>query len=420
MTEPTKLVGTGNQGDFVLETQGGSEGFKNVSQYWLPKTQTFDEMRERLQKHYDRRLDIKTPFKGFRPAVVHPGKLVFVAQGGPTDGAEYTMTEHALKQYLLRLDIPYHGIFDLLENKMNPSGKKVKIKRDSEDIGVVKTIIENGLRHYHSRGDNAKKVWRFRTYDDTKEIAAVLSEKYSCIDNRWYLEIINELIPGGRYSHFDRADDNTIYGNVLIPDSIRQESDSEYGGMLSLANSEIGDREISQYPSVFRAICMNGCIWDRTKGSILRHRHVGLVLDTLKRSIIDNVHKQIPLVNTGIDKLLATRAEDYKVPDVKMARIFVAVGERFNLDKKQTLQSLHQWAKYEKDNKNLFGVINGITRAGQTFGNKEWVKLDEAGGDMAKWNKDRWNSLIARAKSFTEDEVLAGISADEDYVAALA
>lgn len=416
-----KLVGSGHSGDFVLNTQGGAEGFRNVSQFWLPKTLTYDEMMEKLQRHYDRRKDVLAPFSGFKPTInVETGKLGFVAQGGPDDGAVYTMTDHALGQYLARLDVPQSAVFDLLTDKPFPNKKeKIKITRDYQDSQLALKLIENGLRHFHSRGDNAKKNFRFRTYDDNKQINAVLSSKYSCVDNRWYLNIINALVPGGRYSHFNRADDNTIYGNVLIPDSIREEDDSEYGGMLSLSNCEIGKRRLSQYPSVFRAICMNGCIWDRSKGVRLNKRHAGLNLGDLKTEIVRNLNKQIPLLHDGIDKLLSTRAEAFYAADVKMARIFAAVGEKYGLGKKHVIQSMQQWATEEKGSRNLFGTIAGVTRAGQYFGNEDWVRLDEVGGDLASYGVDDWTSLLGRANSFKEDEVQGWFN-DEKYLSVLA
>lgn len=410
-----ELVGTGNSGDFVLQTQGGAEGFRNVSQYWLPKTLTYDEMMERLQRHYDRRKDVLSPFGGFKAEARDKG-IVFIAQGGPDDGAAYTMTEHALGQYLGRLDIPRAAVFDLLNDRAYPNdAEKVKISRDLTDRELAVEIINNGLRHFHSRGDNAKKKFRFRTYDDTKQINAVLTERYSCVDNRWYLNIVNELIPGGRYSHFSRANDNTIYGNVLIPDSIREEKDSEYGGMLSLSNCEIGIRELEQYPSIFRAICMNGCIWDRSKGVRLKKRHIGLELNDLKVEIVKNLTKQIRIAHDGIDKLLATDADAYKAGDVKMARIFAAVGERFKLSKKHVIQSQIEWSTSEKESRSLFGVVNAVTRAGQKFDNAQWVQMDEVGGDLTRFKPDDWNSLLGRAKSFTETEVQSWFS-DKKYL----
>src|SRR5690606_24449301 len=73
-------------------------------------------------------------------------------------------------------------------------------------------------------------------------------------------------------------------------------------------NSEIGIRRLYSQPSVFRAICMNGCIWDAEKGTQLSVVHKGNTnLADLASAIESNLQSQIPLLSNGVDKLLDTR-----------------------------------------------------------------------------------------------------------------
>jgi hypothetical protein len=418
-----KIVGTGNQGDFVHQTQGTAvdQGFRNVSKYWYPQTLSYDEMREKLEKHYERRRDLKSPLKGMKPSVNDKGEFVLVAQGGPTDGAAYTLTDLAMRQFLGRIDVQttFRMLLDDIKYPNAKEDAEPKIKRDKGDVETFVKVVENGLRHYHQRAGYDDQ-FLFRTYDDNKEIQAVLTDSYSPVDNRWLLKIINELIPGGRYSHFTRATDATIYGNVLIPDSIREEDDSDYGGMVSLNNCEIGTRKLSQSPSVFRAICMNGCIWDQTFGTSFNKRHRGLDLDEVKKSIVENVTKQIPLMHDGIDRLLNTRADAYAAKNVKMNQIFVALGDRLKLQPKHVIQTINQYRKHESQHKNLFGVINAITRAGQEFDNEDWYALDVAGGALTGMKVDQWDKLVDKARSYTDEDIAAVLSKDEKYLATLA
>ena len=52
----------------------------------------------------------------------------------------------------------------------------------------------------------------------------------------------------------------------------------------------------------------------------------------------------------------------------------------------------------------MFGVVNAVTRAGQTFSNDAWVKFDELGGELLDMNESRWTSLTKRADSFDEKD----------------
>jgi len=45
--------------------------------------------------------------------------------------------------------------------------------------------------------------------------------------------------------------------------------------------------------------------------------------------------------------------------------------------------------QHEKQDRNLFGVVNAVTRAGQTFDNTGWVKFDEIGGDLMSMTDNR-------------------------------
>ena len=139
-----------------------------------------------------------------------------------------------------------------------------------------------------------------------------MTDKYTPVDNRWYLDCFKEFLPDARYSHW-KGDEDTIFGNLLLPDSIMdygQDDDTDYGGMVSISNCEIGKRRISQYPSIFRAICMNGCIWGQQKGKDVNKVHRGTIdLDALKIALAENIEFQLSILPDGIRKFLDTRSK---------------------------------------------------------------------------------------------------------------
>jgi hypothetical protein len=233
---------------------------------------------------------------------------------------------------------------------------------------------------------------------------AFLSEKYAEVDNRWYLEQIKNIVPAGRLSHW-RGDADTIWGNVLIPDTIREEDDSDYGGMVSLANCEIGKRAIYSMPSVFRAICMNGCIWDQTAGTKIRVVHMGDIdLTDLAVKLRDNIEKQIPLIPQGIERLLGIRAKG--TDGVAMKNLIGATAQFEKIDKRGATAILESWVKHESKiapaERSLFDVVNSVTRAGQFLDNQSWVRYDELGGRLANYSDKKWESLKRRAADLEE------------------
>ncbi len=213
-------------------------------------------------------------------------------------------------------------------------------------------------------------------------------------------------MPGGRLSHW-RGDADTIFGNVLLPDTIidyGQDDDTDYGGMLSIGNCEIGKRRISQTPSIFRAICLNGCIWGQTKGKAISKVHRGKIdLEGLAADIRQNIEAQLPLLPDGIERFLGIKV--HVADEVAMKNLIGAVCTNKKLSKKESTEVLTQWVKYERQDRNLFGIVNAVTRAGQELDNTSWVKFDEIGGDLMNMDENRWDAIKKRADSYSEKEV---------------
>lgn len=393
--EYTPIVGKGNEGQFVHDNQemGTKAGFKNVSQLWLDKTFDYDHGFEQLEKDIQKREDIICPVHHMAPIVTEVTedkqtrmRVVFAFD----DGREFRLDDWSMTQYCQKIGVP-QSIFTHLDQNDG------KITRDEKDARILQALIVNALRRVPK-----DKKFRFRTYNgDT--IRAVLSKDYVIVDNRWYLEVLKECIPGGRLSHW-RGDADTMYGNILIPDSIRQETDSDYGGMVSVGNCEIGKRRLSQCPSVFRAICMNGCIWDQTKGKNIRQVHRGKQIadqKTLRVQIAENIQYQIPLFSKGIDRILATQ----KFGIDKMKNFIAEVGHSWGMKPEECREVVKQFHGFESAHRNLFGVVNAITRAGQQFEPKRWVDFDMFAGELIAATPDSFSRMKARSENLSDEFV---------------
>jgi hypothetical protein len=391
-----KLVGTGRQGDFVHQGQAmaAQEGFRNVSRLWLDKTMSYTEGMEALESGRATTHDLLVPLKEVQP-ILHQGG--FAVRVG-----ELTLrpTGHAICQLGNIAGTSKWYVEQLLTNPTRPSGDEM-FTRDAQDHATLVTVLKNGLR----RIDPEKKFF-FRTRDDGT-LRACLSDQYTAVDNRWFLEVIRDIVPGGRLSHW-KGDQDTIFGNILIPDTLRQEEDSDYGGMLSVGNSEIGERRVSSTPSVFRAICMNGCIWDAKVGVGIKQIHRGKIdLDELRAAIRINLEKQIPLLPAGIDRLLSTRELRYRGESMKP--LFAQLAREVRFTKKQATGLLEAYNVERTTTpqyaRTLFSVVNAVTRAGQLLDNAGWVRFDTIGGDLAAYGQDEWGRLCDRADSLKAREV---------------
>jgi hypothetical protein len=64
----------------------------------------------------------------------------------------------------------------------------------------------------------------------------------------------------------------------------------------------------------------------------------------------------------------------------------------------QAVQMVTQFRDHESDNYNLFGIVNSITRTGQQYENKEWVRFDSIAGLLMNYGDKQWEGLQNRAK----------------------
>jgi hypothetical protein len=400
------------EGDFVFgltvtdqdgETHTGTDKkFRHVHKNWVKNgCYTYDQTREKLAVDQQKIQDFKEPLSSWRPVIQNDR---FAMERRRT-GEVYVPTDHALRQ-LATVGFSSEGFFTGLRHpKLDPTKKDpatgenvVRFERDDGDAELLKTVVESTV----FRPDRVKqdKNRLFRTWNDGT-LRAVLSEGYAIINNQWVLETLIKLIPGGLFTHW-RGDADTIYGNILIPDTIREEDDSDYGGMLGVGNSEIGIRRYNTLPGLFRSICANGCVWQQEKGKGLSKRHYGAIdLQLLYEATKINLESQIPLLNEGIERILGIKA--YGCGDVPVRNIVAEVAKENMIAKKHATGVMKSWFDER------YGQT--ITDRSGSLDNEAWLKFDRIGGDFVNLTPKRWDRLTDRASKLSDEQVAKVFSA---------
>lgn len=386
------LKGKGRSGDFVHNTQIMDDRFRNVSTGWTKRVDdptdnsvlTWDAAFDLLEKERGETRDIMQPYGSLR--VVNDTAGVSLLDD---NGHRLTFTEQSLDQFAGWID---SGL--TLPRRL--------INGDEQDKATLASVMENGLRKLQDKTG----LIRLRT-DGT--VRAFLSDKYCILNNRWFLEVIRSIIPDGLVSHWRSDSGDSVYFNVLIPDSMRAETDSDYGGMLACGNGETGSRKLSTCPSVFRAICMNGCIWDETKGTgIIERVHRGSIdLNALAGRIRENLTRQIPLLNNGIDAMLATRSIVSTVDAIpaigSVLRSLRIPG--ITRESADTIFQAFTAQRTETARISAFDVLQGFTKSAQSLSAGMQETVERAAGSAMLWSVARWDNVFESAKTLTSEEL---------------
>lgn len=401
----TKLVGDDKSkaaGEFVLQGQtlAAAEGFRNVSKTWYDKTTSYADGLRQLEEGKSQTEDIHAKIGEMVPTVAKDGRFVMFHR--PT-GQEFFPTPHACSQMGNWADTGTWYVEHMLSPGTDYRGRVV-YNRDRGDAETLARVFSNGFRRL-----DQSKSFLWRTRKDGTLRAMLTTDRYLIIDNRWFLELLSKIVPDGRLSHFQMGDSDTIYGNVLIPDTIRAEKDSDYGAGLSLSNSEIGERRFDLLPWLFRAICQNGCIWGKIAGKGVNQVHRGKKFDlgAFALKVKEHINLQIPLLPLTVDKLLGLRIYGWDCDSIKP--LYAQVAMDYKLSKKQATAVLEAHLVEARTTpefaKTLFGVTAAVTRAGQKLTPAEWVKFDEIGGKLIAYSQDDFDRLTRRAKALDVKEV---------------
>lgn len=166
-------------------------------------------------------------------------------------------------------------------------------------------------------------------------------------------------------------DGDDIFGNVLLPDYMKSEPDSDYGVGIAFRNSEIKNSTFKVSPFLFRAICLNGMIWGRENSAIqINQKHLGNIdRNELQLAVTHAVKVALTQGNDLLTLLGYSKQVKVEQPLQVIAQLSINEGLTIEQGKawhKGYLESLNE-ASGDLHDRSAFGVINGLTRSAQDY-----------------------------------------------------
>ena len=379
-----------------------TETHKHVSKIWQDKCVSLESFYSTLKAQDANKVDVVKAESAIR------------LQDSSTllDGTP--LTKSGMNSLRLFTDIPSSMISFMEERGYN-----------DELVKFVNDELNRREQDWANKGKDARE-FRVRTRhdDDGNPVArAIVSERYGVIDNLEAMEMIIDALPSkdaikdALASHLHNDGDD-MFGNLLLPDNIKSEPDSDYGVGIAFRNSEVRNSTFKVSPFLFRAICLNGMIWGRQDSSIkVNQRHMGNID---KQELREEVRRAIVVALSQGNDLLTllghSKHVEVKNPEQVIAQLSrdnkmtIAQGKLWH---KGYLESLQEASGHSHD-RTAFGIVNGLTRSAQQYTGSTREQMETIASailapaidaDLQTISK-RWGLISERAKSLDDDTVL--------------
>ena len=368
---------------------------RHVAKQWQAKCTPLADFIETVKSQSTNKVDVVKPESEIRLKDVDT-----LVDGTP-------LTDSGINSLRMFTDIPSSMINFLKEREYN-----------DDLVKFVNADLDRRETDWNNKGKEKRSFnVRIRHDDDGNDvIRAIVSERYGVIDNHEAMEMVANALPSltdALASHlFNDGDD--IYGNILLPDYMKSEPDSDYGVGIAFKNSEIRNSTFKISPFLFRAICLNGMIWGRMNSEInVNQRHMGKIdLGDLQLQVTQAIKVAL---TQGNDMLtLLGYAKQVKVTNP------VAVIAQLARDEKMTIEQGKLWHKGYLDSlherhgdvheKSAFGIINGLTRSAQDYTGSTREEMETLASKILAPAIDsslqeiskRWGLIDARANQLEE------------------
>ena len=368
---------------------------RHVAKQWQAKCTPLADFIETVKSQATNKVDVVKPESAIRLKDVDT-----LVDGTP-------LTDSGMNSLRVFADMPSSIISFLKEREYN-----------DDLVKYMNAELDRRETQWNNKGKE-KRTFNVRIRHDgegNNVVRAIVSERYGVIDNVEAMEMVANALPSlndALASHlFNDGDD--IYGNILLPDYMKSEPDSDYGVGIAFKNSEIRNSTFKISPFLFRAICLNGMIWGRMNSEIsVDQRHMGKIdLDSLQVKVTQAIKVAL---TQGNDMLtLLGYAKQVKVTDP------VAVIAQLARDEKMTIEQGKLWHKGYLDSlherhgdvheKSAFGIINGLTRSAQDYTGASREEMETLASKILAPAIDsslqeiskRWGLIDARANQLEE------------------
>jgi hypothetical protein len=233
------------------------------------------------------------------------------------------------------------------------------------------------LRHAeHKPGEK----WLLRAKD--YKLRAVLSERYSPLDNAVLLDELRPILPDNyRVDWFGLADES-LHLRVVDPERYREVlPDDALTVGIHLANSEVGYRSVTVDALVYRLVCANGLIRLVKGKSLMRQRHLHVSEVRFVGALSEAIECALQQSESFLEQLKATT----KTPVPQIEQVMEKIAEKWHLSE-ETQEAAKRALLQEptSQQETLYSLTNAYTAAARSLPDEARYDLEILAGNLAE------------------------------------
>jgi Domain of unknown function (DUF932) len=226
---------------------------------------------------------------------------------------------------------------------------------------------------------NPQEQWLLRAKGGT--LRAVLSERYSPLDNAALMECLAPLLDSRYRVDWFGLSDESLHLRIIDPERAREVlPNDELSVGIHLANSEVGLRSVTVDALVYRLVCSNGLIKLVKGKSLLRKRHIHLAQPRFVAALEEALESAFVTAEGFLEQMRQTAQQPVHDVESTIKRL----SERWNLTD-ATREAVKDALKREPAplQETLYGVVNAFTSAAQRLPDEQRYDLEVLAGRLA-------------------------------------
>lgn len=358
-----------------------AEGFSQVSTAWRERCLPFLPFLDHLAKDQAEKNDVEAPESNVRisPSLTLKNGMP-ISLRGLKSLAEFTSMPGRMIDYLYRGDEEDRSI---LARQMN------------------KALNQREIAWAAKNGSPRNFLLRFRTIADGRQVLrAVLSDDYACFDNVTAVEMLRDSITergtNDALLSYAWSDGDRVSLGLLLPDHLKMDAGSEWGVIIYLVNSEVGDGVYEVYGGLFQTDTGTGWRWvERRSTARVRIIHRGKIDN---RQVLQDVRKAVEVALTHGQSLAALLGFAREVKVVDPVTAIAGAGKSVGLSQDQVKGVLEAYVQGKMTGApdTWFSVADSVTKFALTCEGQERVDLETKASSILAENLKSDGADIAR------------------------